>query len=460
MVIFLYGVFGFIILVFFHELGHFLAAKSVKMKVDAFAIGMGPTLIQKMYKGTMYKLCLIPLGGYCAIKGQDDFGSVQRNEDKDSFFGRGVLARFWVVAAGPLFSFLLGFIFISLTFMINGETRLKYTFLDPPSHNQYFQTKDQVLKVNGHPVEYWDEIMAQLLSNIGEPSNVTVKRNHQEIVVKNYLFNPNESNPLKSELGFFYRQGPTMIQGVKQNSPADKMGLKIGDIIISINNHPIRTDFEVMQIISQSTKPAITLIIHRYPQVLDLAKKDPEFYKKNQYKILELNVVPEIDSHSKEKRKIIGITGLYTFPGKDLEKAQIHKSISFLESFVYGFNKSKQILILNAKGIAKLLEGNKIVAEGLSGPIRIFYQVGKLSQINGFVIFLNIIGVISLALAFFNLIPFPALDGGHMLIAIIEGIKRKPVNMKVFNTIQTIGIVCLLILFVVVSIRDVFNLFA
>jgi regulator of sigma E protease len=459
MIIFLYGVLGFIILVFFHELGHFLAAKSVGMKVDAFAIGMGPTLLEKKYKDTVYKLCLIPLGGYCAIKGQDDFGSVQRNNEKDSFFGKGALARFWVVAAGPLFSFILGFIFISFTFMINGETRLKYTKLDPPSRSSLFKPQDEVMKVNGKNVQYWDEVTMQLLSNIGEPNNITVKRGNKNVEIKNYIFDPNEKDPLKSDFTLFYRQGPTMIQKVKANSPADKAGLILGDIIVSINNNLVRTDFNVLQDIA-STKETVTMIIHRYPKIMNIIKKDPQFYKNPQYhyETLQLKMRPEVTNDS-QKRKVIGITGLYTFPGKEVKDAQEYRAIGFMEGLKEGLLKSKQIMVLNAKGILKLLQGNKIIAEGLSGPIKIFYQVGKLSEINGFMIFLNIIGVISLSLAFFNLLPFPALDGGHMLITIIEAIRRKPINIKILNIIQTVGIFLLLLLFIFVSIRDVISFF-
>lgn len=190
---FVLGILGLGILVFFHELGHFIAARISGVKVEAFSVGMGPVILHHSYKGTDYRLSLIPLGGYCAMKGESDFKKALEENlaaieaSKDSFYGVHPLKRLFIAFAGPFFNFFLGFIFLSL---IAGIGYIYYTAgnkvsmadeiypeLHSAAHEAGMKTGDTILSMNGTSVEDFSEITSYVASRPDEDILVSVDRN-------------------------------------------------------------------------------------------------------------------------------------------------------------------------------------------------------------------------------------------------------------------------------------------
>lgn len=168
------------ILIFVHELGHYLAARSVGIRVDAFSIGFGREIFGWTDKhGTRWKIALIPMGGYVQMHGQEDGKAYSSENDPDSFSAKAIWQRAWVIIAGPLFNLLFGFLLL-LAVMLSGEHRLKaqvgQTVPDMPAA-AVFQPGDTILALNTEPVADWDAFQKKVQENLGAPIEATFDRN-------------------------------------------------------------------------------------------------------------------------------------------------------------------------------------------------------------------------------------------------------------------------------------------
>ena len=192
---FVIGIIGLSFLVFFHELGHFLAAKTFGVKVEAFSVGMGPVLLRFLYGGTEFRLSLIPLGGYCAMKGEGDFqaaiekGLKAIEGDKDSFYGTHPLKRLAIAFAGPFANFFFGFLAFFIVALLGYEyysagTRVSmtdevYPDINSPAHEAGMQSGDEIVSLNGTPVEDFAGIAEFVASRAEEVIRIEVLRDGQ-----------------------------------------------------------------------------------------------------------------------------------------------------------------------------------------------------------------------------------------------------------------------------------------
>lgn len=191
---FVWGILGLSFLVFFHETGHFLAAKACGVTVEAFSIGMGPILLHKTYKGVDYRLSLIPIGGYCAMKGEKDYqkaleeGLDHIQGEADSFYGAHPLKRLIIAFAGPFFNFLFAFIaffaiaLLGYTYFSAGTTvsmtddTEAYKEVSSPAHEAGMQSGDTILSINGKPMADFSDIATYISLRGGEDVTITVDR--------------------------------------------------------------------------------------------------------------------------------------------------------------------------------------------------------------------------------------------------------------------------------------------
>ena len=191
-----YGILGLGFLVFFHELGHFLAARLFGVKVEAFSIGMGPVLLHRSFRGTDYRISLIPLGGYCAMKGENDWRTaLEENKsviegEKDSFYGIHPLKRLLIAFAGPFFNFVFACIaffvvaLIGYTYHDAGTTVQMadevYEGIESPAHVAGMISGDTIIALDGKPVEYFSEISEFISMNADKDVAVKFLRNGEE----------------------------------------------------------------------------------------------------------------------------------------------------------------------------------------------------------------------------------------------------------------------------------------
>ncbi|EDM23838.1 RIP metalloprotease RseP [Caminibacter mediatlanticus] len=332
-------------LIFFHELGHFLMARLVGVKVEVFSIGFGKKLFCKKIGDTNWCISAIPLGGYVQMKGQDDSNPFAKSDDKDSYTSKSPWQRILILLGGPGFNFLLAF--------------LIYIFI----------------AVNGWP---------KLAPIVGK---------------------------------------------TLPNTPAAKV-LKSGDKIIEVNGKKVKSWDDVGRLIQES-KNEVKLKVLRNGKIIMLTLRPKIKTTQNIFK-------------EKIKRKIIGIIP----SGKTIK---IH--YSGIEILKIAFEKVINDATLIFKSVQKLITG-ALGLDTLSGPIGIVDITAKVSQA-GIIPLLFLTALLSVNLGVLNLLPIPALDGGHIMFNLYEGIFKREVNEEVMYRLTIAGWILLGSLMIIGVVNDI-----
>jgi regulator of sigma E protease len=439
------------ILVFIHELGHFLAAKMTGMRADVFAIGFGKRLfgynkksgfsfgnLPKDFDGegnTDYRLSLLPLGGYVKIAGMVDesFDTEFANKEPQPYEFRS--KNFWqktfVISAGVLMNLLLAIIIFWGANFFKGKpvtltTTVGYVKIDSPADSIGFMKGDVIQSINGVAVESWDEIRNEIYINtIGEDLNVKVLRSGAEVnifVTRKMIPDIEKQGELITPDGF-----RPYVAEVMKDSPAETAGLLSGDIIYSINDKVLGGSSEFIEIVSQSAGVELQAKVVRASDTLNLA------------------VIPGIDGK-------IGIAINDIFEGKSE-----YKTFGFFESFYVAGVDLVNLTKVTFSVAGKVIGGQVEFGKAFGGPVRIAQLAAKSADV-GIESFLFFLAVLSLSLAIINILPFPVLDGGHLLMIIIETIARREIPVKVKIAINNTGFVLLLLLMAFILYNDILSL--
>ena len=335
---FIVMVFVFGILIFIHEFGHFFTARRCGVEIKEFAIGMGPTIYSwnsKKYN-TKYAIRAFPIGGFVSMLGEDE-----ASDDERAFCNKKVWKRMLITVAGPLMNLILGFVLMLSVVLIQGPigSTTVAEFDQTALSSQSLMVGDEIIKVDGTHVKSGNEVMYEIMNQGYEPIDILVKRNGEEVLVKNVSF-------------------PTF----------EEDGVIFGDM-----------DFKV------------------YPT-------ERTFF----------NIISQT------------------------------------------FTRSLSTVKMVVDSLVGLLNG-RFGVDAMSGPIGVAEVVGEAAKTST-LSFLYIVTVLTVNLGVFNLIPFPALDGGRFLFLIIEGIRRKPINKNVEAYINFAGIMVLFGLMIFISFKDVLKL--
>jgi regulator of sigma E protease len=440
-----------LILVFVHELGHFVAAKMCKMRVDIFAIGFGKRLIgwnkktgfstgslPKDFDGeaeTDYRLCVLPLGGYVKIAGMVDESFDTKFKDlppkPDEFRAKPTYQKLFVITAGVMMNLILAIgIFAGINFFkgkqVAKTTTVGYLAENSPALQAGFAPNDEIVSVNGNEVNNWDEVVNQLLfENFGNELKIDVIRNGE----KKVLTIPHSTVVDNSEEGFFlpFAFWKPSISVVVENSPAEEAGFKSNDIFLSLNNIPVKRSSEAIEIISSHSYTEIPVILLRGSDTV------------------KTMVTPGADG----KIGII-IQEAYTGPIE-------FKTYGFFSAIGQSFNNIEYITTLTFTMFKKVIAGDAELGKTFGGPVKIADMAVQSAE-RGIEFFLNFLAMLSLSLAIINIMPFPVLDGGHFVIILIEGILKKELPIKIKIAIQNTGFVLLLMLMVFIIYNDIINL--
>jgi regulator of sigma E protease len=340
------------VLIFFHELGHFLVARLFGVGVEKFSLGFGPRLFGKKIGITDYRLSAIPLGGYVKMIGEEPDAQVAPADIHLSFTHKHVFKRILIVAAGPLFNLLLAIIIFFGMFLVSGMLILK------PS----------IGKVNA-------------------------------------------------------------------GSPAQFAGLKVGDLIVAIDENPISTWDDMTHIINGSDGKTLAISVQRDGTEMAFSVT-PEL-------VATQNLLGE-----DIQRYMIGIG----FSGETYTK-ELNPLQACGESLIQAYRVTELMVVI----IAKLISGD-ISTDTIGGPIMIAKMAGDQAKA-GIAHLISFIALISINLAIINLLPIPILDGGHLLFFIIEAIKKQPVSVKVREVAQQIGLFILILLIILVFYNDITKIF-
>lgn len=422
------------ILVLVHELGHFLAAKLMGMRVDRFSIGFPPRAFGKKIGDTDYCISWIPIGGYVKIAGMIDESMdtefVNKPPEKWEFRSKSFLAKFFVMIAGVLMNVILAVaIFWGINFyqgkFIKETNVVGYVVPNSPSYRIGITSGDKILQINGKKIEHWDEINQQIfLENVGKNLTVTVDRSGKEI---EFSIPTQDIKSFNEEtLGIFPEGSAAFITGVEPGKPAEEVGLKGGDIIVSINNQQIHNSSQLKTIIESN--PNKDLLIH---------------WKRGDTTVSATATV------TAEGRLGIGIATIYTGPKKQVD-------YTIAGAFTAGVHNIYSAMRLFAFSMEQLITGKTKFSQSFGGPIKIA-QMATQSAEMGWVSFLAFMALLSMSLAIINIVPFPALDGGHIVFLVVEAVIRREVPVKAKMIIQQAGFFILLAFMAFVIYNDIVN---
>ena len=436
------------VLIFFHELGHFVVAKFFGVGVEKFSLGFGPKIFGKKIGLTEYRLSAFPLGGYVKMIGEEPDAEIDSEKIHLSFTHKHVLKRILIVSAGPVFNFFLAaFIFFSI-YYFSGVTAykpiIKKVLNNTSAYEAGFRDGDFVKSINGAPVENWSDMLKIIRSSNGKNLEFTILRDNTSELI-DILPSIKTTRNIFGEEEEIYDIGISLLPPLKpivgsvvKDYPAGNGGLQSGDRITSINGNLVETWEDMTKIIARSKGQPLDMTVSRDGSELNL-KINPILKK-------------EKDLLGNEtERYLIGISAPAINPD-DLDIKYIKKMgivASFSESVGHTFMISGYTIL----SIVKLVQG-KLSTKALGGPIMIAQMAGDQAK-EGMKNFLSLMAFISISLAIFNLLPIPVLDGGHLLFYTIEVFIRRPVNIRTREIAQQIGVSLLLLLMVYVTWNDI-----
>ena len=429
------------ILVFVHELGHFIVAKSVGIKVLKFSLGFGPKVVGKKYGETEYLLSAFPLGGYVKMLGEEPDEELDEAEKDRAYNYQPLWKRFSVVFSGPLFNLFFAVVIFVLIFLSGVPVQkpdIGNVTENSPAARAGLMIGDRILEINGTPVLSWDEIEASVRQDMGRPVSLKIRRGGETLDVsvtpekragKNIFGESKES----WDIGISPLIYP-IVGRVMNGTPAEKAGIREGDRIIDIGGTELKTWQDV------------TSIIHENPG------RELRFKIKRDDQLIEFLISPEKKTEKTPdgKEKAIGLIGISPAPNDFVRTFGPVKALSL------GITRTWEISALTLVSIVKLIQ-RVIPAETIGGPILIFQMAGQQAS-HGAMNFFSFMAVISINLGILNLLPIPVLDGGHILFLGIEALRRKPLSEKVIMASQRVGLAVLLMLMAFAFYNDIVRL--
>lgn len=468
------------LLIFIHELGHFIAARLCGVKVLEFAIGMGPKILSVKSKksGTVYSLRLFPIGGFVGMLGENGMDPVQgssnpdgenlepsgdsdelkENDQKDSFFinrgnkndpedstmksewegtvvdaetakhaycNQSVWKRILISIAGPAMNVLLGFILMLVIVLMGGQNSVGTTVVSDfhvvytgEEAYQGLQNGDYIVGVDGVALDSYAHLKQLVAEKENGSFKLVVQRLNEKKTDVDYIVL--ENVVLNSEL----IQNPFIT-----NSLSEQCGLQKGDRVVKVNGTAVHTAYELSyELMMQGYRP-ISLTVVRAGQKLTLEN---------------VTLPNEIDPSS-------GVT-MGTMDFRVYGESDFHLGTVLKHTWFRSVSTVKMVF----DSLFGLFSG-RYGFEAVSGPVGITKTITEMAQL-GYMYVLNLVTVISINLGVMNLLPLPALDGGHLLIYAIEVIRRKPLKPEVEGVINFVGLVLLLSLAVIILIKDIIAL--
>jgi regulator of sigma E protease len=430
---------GLSILVILHELGHFLAARAFGIKVEKFYLffdAWGVSLFKFTYKDVEYGIGWLPLGGYVKIAGMIDESmdteQLAGPPQPWEFRSKPAWQRLIVMLGGIIVNVVLAILIFWVLTIRMGETYIpientKYGIVPGIIGKKMgLQPGDKIIAVNGKKVEKFNELIGPKI--LLDHSVLTVERGEK-------TFNVTVPASIMNDIADYGDNGMEefisslprttfMIDSVVAKSSASAAGLKGGDSILAINNIPVVFYDEFRSQLQNNKGKVIDLTVKRRDSTLHLMA----------------NVATD------------GKLGVYQKFDIPEQKTINH---GFFGSLPIGAAKAWNTFASNAKGLGKVFKGDVKFDKAVGGPIKIATLFGSTVD---WIHFWSLVGVLSMVLAFTNLLPIPALDGGHAVFLVIEMIKGKPLSDKFLERAQLVGFVLLITLMVFVFGNDIFKL--
>ena len=413
------------VLVLVHEMGHYLMARRIGIRVLTFSLGFGPKLLTVRRGDTDYCLSAIPLGGYVKMAGENP-DDVRSGAD-DEFLSKTKWERFQVLIMGPTMNIILAFVVMAVVLYQGADVPayeeqppiVGYVMEASPAEQSGIRVGDLFLRIGGRPVQTWEELFVTVMPRAERELEVVLRRGLQEVTIQ---VTPEAQTQFQvGDLGVVPIMQPQILN-VLTGDPADLAGIRPRDVITAVNGEPITRDNPFVETINANADVALMLTVVRGGQTL------------------KIEVTPAL-------RGNVGLIGveLSPFEVRTIEPGP-------LQAIQMSFEKNYAWSGLIFQTLGGLLT-SETSPKQLVGPLGIAQLSGGAAQI-GMVALFTLMAMISLNLGILNLLPIPVLDGGHIFIMALEGLSRRDFSVRIKEKIQLAGFVVLLMLMVTVIYND------
>jgi regulator of sigma E protease len=445
---YLIGLVGITVVVIIHEIGHLLSARANGIEVEVFSFGIGPKLWGKRVKGTEFRISLLPLGGYCRLKGSDDLSQALihgkrsfTHTEEGSLFGVHPLKRALTYLSGPvaniIFSLLIFALLASLPHrLISTEARVAtindYPLLFPdatsPAYESGLRNGDLVTKLGTTPIEDWEHLETLLFDSADGKETFTVLRNAEPLVIE---------VEGEHQEGAAYRFGLTPLQdavvgSVRPATAEAQAGLHRGDRIIRVDGHEVSNHLDLHTRLAGKTDD-ITLTVLRDGKE---------------------HTVSFIPARDEAGKPVFGFSLQY-------KTKQVPQQPFRLAN---GWETTTRITAEILTALRSVLQRDKTAESSseFTGMARSALLIGDITSLgfeqntqSGLHALLYLMGIVSISLALANSIPLPAFDGGQIVIALVEWMTKRQIRPKTYYVLQLIGIGCVLLIFLLLTLTDI-----
>ncbi len=435
---FLYFLIALGLLIFVHELGHFILAKRQGVKVEEFSLGFGPRLIGFRKGETDYRISALPLGGYVKMLGEDP---QEGSDDPRSFSNKTIWQRAKIIIFGPLMNFVFALVLMPIVFMLG---RSQPVFLDQqpvvmgvrgesPAAKAGIEKGDLILKIEGKEVSDWEDALNKFILSPNSRLMLTLERGGKAF---EQLMEVSQMPEMKGGYTgiepMLFIGNEAVIDGVASGGPAASAGLMKGDRVEAVNGKAISDWMDLAQKVNEN------------------GGKEAELKVKRGDDSLVLKVTPEYNEEA--KRWLIGIV-------KDRQSGMPMTVVryGFLGSIKEGTKENIKLVGLTFSVLKRLFTGG-LSYKVLGGPV-IIAKASAAAAASGLSNFLYFLAFLSLQLAIINVMPIPVLDGGHLLFLGIEAVRRKPLSLKVRQYATQAGFFLLVAFMLLVTWNDLESVF-
>jgi regulator of sigma E protease len=429
------------IMVLVHEFGHFAVAKLCGVRVEVFSIGFGKRLFGFRHGDTDYRLSLLPLGGYVKMSGEQP--GEESTGDPAEFNAHPRWQRILIGLAGPVSNFLLALLLMTGFYMMHNEVeafRAEAANIDFVSDHTAASTAglkagDVITRFDNVTNPTWEQVSIRAALNVGQTIPVDVRRDGQTIPTELMIPNPHGSDDFDFDtVGFVPRMqdDPVRVRQIEPGMPAAKAGLKPGDQILSVNGLTLHSVDAMLAFLQQDNGRPIQLTALRDGHTFQVDLQPVMADAGNGHKLYRIGFAPNLPPFK-----------IQQLPLPQALRQSVH------------FNLRYSGLILE---VLERMVTRRFAVQDLSGPIGIARQTGLAVEEPGWQPIIGLMSIISLNLGIFNLLPIPILDGGVIVLLLIEGVMRRDLNQEFKERIYQAAFVVLLIFAAFVMFNDISKL--
>ena len=421
------------LMIFVHELGHFLAAKFFGVRVLVFSLGFGKRLLHWTRADTDYRISALPFGGYVKMAGDDP--SAERTGEPGEFLAKPRWQRFVIVVMGPAMNILLAVLLLAGLYRFHFQkpayeeqpARVGDVEAESPASQIGLEPGDLVVRLDGLRNPKWEDLQMKILTTVGEAMPVEVERDGKTL---NMSLTPRPEGPDRVGDAGLYPYSPGVIDKVEPGLPASRAGLLPGDEIVGVDGHNILYWPRIAFLIQSAKGKPVQLSIRRDGREM------------------QTTLTPVLTEVMGEKRWRIGIS---------FHSDMVVKKLTWDSAMVASIQDNWRDSLETFDVLGKILT-RRLSTRSLAGPIGIAQLSGEMYRA-GLSELVMLICFISLNLGLFNLLPIPILDGGVILLLLIESVIRRDLSLQVKERVVQVGLALLLLLTVFVMYNDIVKTF-